>query len=146
MAFRGSWKVIELENALKASKKANGTMKEQLITLEHKVESLQKAVFHQQNEEAPSENSEANESQKAKCFQFTKCDFTLESKFHLKKHVKEEHLQKISCDSCHIKFDLNIDLEIHIKTHKKPKSFNCDIFSQDFLSKMAVKKAQRRPC
>ena len=58
----------------------------------------------------------------------------------MKKHVKEEHLQKIRCDPCHIKFDSNIDLEIHIKTHEKPKSFNCDIFSQDFLSKMAVKK------
>ena len=44
----------------------------------------------------------------------------------MKKHIKENHLKKVECDVCKIQFDSKIDLEIHMKTHEKPKSFKCD--------------------
>lgn len=130
--------VCVVEN-VKASENANDKMKEkQLVTLKHKVESLQKAGFHQENYKVPTGYSEGHESQRVKSFKCIKCDFASESKLQLKMHLREKYHKKIQCGLCTTKFVSNIELEIHMKT--MPISYNCDKCDQEFYPKWRLRK------
>ena len=95
-------------------------MKNQLKTLDQKVKSLQIGL-HKENEEVQSANDEGNQSKKVNSFKCQNCDFNSKNKFQLMKHVKGNYPKKVECDLCEIPFDSNIDLEVHMKTHEKPK-------------------------
>ena len=45
------------------------------------------------------------------------------------------------CDECKKTFkQLHVDLEIHMQSHKKPKSFNCKICDKSFHLKWRLRK------
>ena len=46
--------------------------------------------------------------------------------------MREKHERKIKCNFCELSFNVNIVLEVHLKSHEKPKCFKCDICEQEF--------------
>jgi hypothetical protein len=65
-------------------------------------------------------------------------------KFYGKKglnvHMKLNHPRKLKCDECDETFKLNVALETHLESHKKPKMFSCDICDQTFHQKWRLEK------
>ena len=58
----------------------------------------------------------------------------------MKKHKKERHPNKNRCNHCDENFNLNIDLEVHLKTHEDQKQFKCDKCEQRFFLKWRLRK------
>ena len=74
---------------------------------------------------------------KEKCNQ---CNSRFNGKDKLKAHQKENHTRKRKCDLCDVTFGLNIDLEKHLESHKKPKLFKCDFCDKTFHLKWRLEK------
>ena len=121
-------KVLELE---KKSNSDSETMKTQLTViraLEQKVGGLQKMVIGNDNEGLSVLKGKADKIQN----KFKNSDVSFENKDEWKKHRNEKHQKIMNCKTCELTFYLCIDLEVHLKTHGKPKDFECDICDQEF--------------
>ena len=54
-------------------------------------------------------------------FNSSVCNRGFVTKFSFKKHIKEEHQQKVHCEICQETFDENCRLEAHMEEHAKQK-------------------------
>ena len=108
--------------------------------LEQKVDSLQKTVSNNGNGGLASKDDKAEQSKIIHCFNCKECNLSFENKSRLKKHVNEKHQKKIECYTCNITCISNIDLEVHMITHKQPKFFKCDLCDKDFYLKWRLTK------
>ena len=134
--FKLKEKVLVLEVAIE---KSNNDKKDQLKVikaLEQKVEHLQKAAENEVLEPI----SDDVERIPTNSFECRKCNVNFVNKSEMKKHKKEIHPNKNKCNHCDQNFNLNIDLEVHLKTHEEQKQFKCDTCEQRFFLKWRLRK------
>ena len=68
------------------------------------------------------------------------CNSVFVGKKLLKDHMKREHKRKVKCDHCDESFEMNIQLEKHMDSHKKEKHFKCDLCEKTFYLEWRLRK------
>ena len=129
--------VLKLEDALE---KSNDDKKEQLKvikSLEQKVEHLQREVEKGASE---SKSDDVESIPSTNLFKCRKCNVDFKNKSDMKNHMKEQHPNKTKCNHCDKIYNLNIDLEVHMKTHEKQKQYKCDKCEHRFYLKWRLRK------
>ena len=71
-------------------------------------------------------NENTAEDDEEKAIHCNLCDESFENKKSMKIHMKMNHPQEVKCD------EFNVDLEIHMNLHSKPKMFKCDLCEKTF--------------
>ena len=86
-----------------------------------------------------SKSNNADIIPRTNCSECKKCDFNFETKSEMKQHMIEKHPKKMKCNQCDQTFNLNKDLEIHLKTHEKQNLLKCE---QNFYLQWRLRKHQ----
>ena len=73
------------------------------------------------------------------------CDENFTSRKTLEQHLEDHHTKKRKltgkvCHACKKTFELNVDIEIHMKTHQNPKMFKCKLCDKTFHLKWRLTK------
>jgi transcription elongation factor Elf1 len=68
------------------------------------------------------------------------CSLHFKTHGGLRTHMKTLHTKKFTCEMCDETFKVNVDLERHMESHKKPKMFKCEICEKEFHLKWRLQK------
>ena len=115
-------------SALQEQVKQIETLKKKVLNMESMVEELKDKLKYYEDKEIESTSLKKKEN-------ILKCKFCEElfdDRMIMKGHIKMKHPRKINCEECDKTFNLNIDLEVHLESHKKPKMFQCSLCDKEF--------------
>ena len=112
--------------------------------LEQKVEHLQKAA---ENEVLEPISDDVERIPRTNSFKCRKCNVNFVNTREMKKHKKEIHPNKNKCNHCDQNFNLNIAVEVHLKTHEEQKQLNvANVKSKEPKMNMNIHMIYRRTC
>ena len=114
--------------ALQEQVKQIEPLKKKLLDMESIVEILKGKLKYYEDKE----NESTSPNKKENIYKCKFCEELFVDKKVMKGHIKLKHPRKLNCEECDMNFTLNIDLEVHLESHQKPKMFQCKICDKEF--------------